>query len=73
MKLAQRSTVNAQMLLNPLAGNESTFTTSSFRHYDVIPPILNVYIMIDPSKGKTKRSDRSAIASRFHALIAMTS
>lgn len=62
VKLAQRSTVNAQMLLNPLAGNESTFTTKSFRHYDVIPPILNVYIMIDPSKGKTKRSDRSAIA-----------
>lgn len=62
VKLAQRSTVNAQMLLNPLAGNESTFSTSSLRHYDVIPSILNVYIMIDPSKGKSKRSDRTAIA-----------
>lgn len=62
VKLAQRSTVNAQMLLNPLAGNESTFSTTSFRHYDVVPAILNVYILVDPSKGKSKRSDRTAIA-----------
>ncbi len=62
VKTAQKSTVNAQMLLNPLAGNESTFSTTSFRHYDVIPSIMNVYIMIDPSKGKSKRSDRTAIA-----------
>jgi hypothetical protein len=62
IKNTQRSTVNAQMLLNPLAGNESTFSTTSFRHYDVIPSVLNVYIMIDPSKGKSKRSDRTAIA-----------
>jgi hypothetical protein len=62
VKNAQRSTVNAQMLLNPLAGNESTFQTTSLKHYDVIPAILNVYILVDPSKGKTKRSDRTAIA-----------
>lgn len=62
VKLAQRSTVNAQMLLNPLAGNESTFSPLSLRHYDVIPTMMNVYIMVDPSKGKTKRSDRTAIA-----------
>jgi hypothetical protein len=62
VKLAQRNTVNAQMLLNPLAGNESTFSPLSLRHYDVIPTVMNVYIMVDPSKGKTKRSDRTAIA-----------
>jgi hypothetical protein len=62
VKKAQRSTVNAQMLLNPLAGNESTFMTLSLRHYEVIPAVMNVYIMIDPSKGKSKRSDRTAIA-----------
>jgi len=62
VKLAQRSTVNAQMLLNPLAGNENTFSTTGFRHYDVIPTVMNVFIMIDPSKGKSKRSDRTAIA-----------
>jgi hypothetical protein len=62
VKLAQKSTVSAQMLLNPLAGNENTFSTTSFRHYDVIPSAMNVYIMIDPSKGKSKRSDRTGIA-----------
>ena len=62
VKTAQRSTVNAQMLLNPLAGNESTFHTENLRHYDVIPAVMNVYIMCDPSKGHTKRSDRTAIA-----------
>jgi hypothetical protein len=62
VKTAQRNTVNAQMLLNPLAGNESTFSMLSLRHYDVIPAVMNVYIMVDPSKGKTKRSDRTAIS-----------
>lgn len=62
VKSAQRSTVAAQMLLNPLAGNEATFRTSTFKHYDVIPSILNVYIMVDPSKGRGPRSDRTAIA-----------
>jgi hypothetical protein len=62
IKNAQRTTVNAQMLLNPIAGNESTFDTKRFKHYDVIPSILNVYILVDPSKGKSKRSDRTAIA-----------
>lgn len=62
VKKAQRSTVNAQMLLNPLAGNEATFNTRTLRHYDVIPSMMNVYIMCDPSKGSTKRSDKTAIA-----------
>jgi len=62
IKTTQRSTVAAQMLLNPLAGNENTFTTLALKHYDVIPSVMNVYIMCDPSKGKTKRSDRTAIA-----------
>jgi hypothetical protein len=60
-KLQQRSTVNAQMLLNPIAGNEATFSMLALQHYDVIPTVMNVYIMCDPSKGKTKRSDRTAI------------
>lgn len=62
VKSAQKSTVNAQMLLDPLAGNSSTFDTTRFRHYDLIPNVLNVYIMCDPSKGRTNRSDRTAIA-----------
>jgi hypothetical protein len=62
VKTAQQSTVNAQMLLNPLAGTESTFRTAMLRHYDVIPSVLNVYILCDPSKGRGARSDRTAIA-----------
>ncbi len=62
LKTAQKSTVYAQMLLNPIAGNQATFDLTTIKHYDVIPSIMNVYIMIDPSKGKTKRSDRTAIA-----------
>jgi hypothetical protein len=62
VKDAQRATVNAQMLLNPLADTESTFRTETFKHYDVVPTVLNVYIMCDPSKGRSQRSDRTAIA-----------
>jgi hypothetical protein len=62
VKLTQRSTVSAQMLLNPTASNEATFTATSFRHYEVLPAVLNVYILCDPSKGRTQRSDRTAIA-----------
>lgn len=62
LKKAQRSTVSAQMLLNPLAGNENMFSTLELLHYDVIPSIMNVYILVDASKGRTARSDRSAIA-----------
>lgn len=62
VKTAQQSTVNAQMLLNPLAGTESTFRTRMLRHYDMIPSVLNVYILCDPSKGRGARSDRTAIA-----------
>jgi len=62
LKTAQKSTVYAQMLLNPIAGTEATFDLTTIKHYDVIPAIMNVYIMIDPSKGASKRSDRTAIA-----------
>ena len=65
IKTAQRSTVSAQMLLNPIAGNEATFKPEWLKSYDVIPAILSVYITCDPSKGVTtkgNRPDRTAIA-----------
>jgi hypothetical protein len=54
--------VSAQMLLNPLAGSEQTFRPQWLLTYDVLPSLLNVYILVDPSKGKGVRSDRTAIA-----------
>jgi hypothetical protein len=62
LKNDQRSTVSAQLLLNPIAGNEATFSSLWLRQYEVIPALMNVYVMVDPSKGDTDRSDRTAIA-----------
>jgi hypothetical protein len=63
IKSAQRSTVSAQMLLDPRAGNVAVFRAEWLAGYEVRPSYLNVYILCDPSKGsRTARSDRTAIA-----------
>lgn len=62
VKRAQRRTVAAQMLLNPVADNEAMFQSAWFRTYLIRPTFMNIYIMCDPSKGSTNRSDRTAIA-----------
>jgi len=62
IKRDQRSTVASQILLNPVAANEATFRSDMLRGYQMIPAMLNVYILIDPSSGKGKHSDRTAIA-----------
>lgn len=61
-KNENRSTIAAQMLQNPLQGKEQTFQAGWLRGYELRPRTLNVYIMGDPSKGRTKTSDRTAIA-----------
>lgn len=58
----QRTHFAAQMLQNPLAGNENTFRAEWLNAYFVRPRALTVYVMGDPSKGKSKTSDRTAIA-----------
>lgn len=62
-KITQRSQVAAQMLQNPLAGQENTFKAQWLHGFDVRPETLTVYIMADPSRGMRGRSsDRTAIA-----------
>lgn len=55
-------TVAAQQLQNPLADGGATFRTEWLTPYEIRPRTLNVYIMGDPSKGKNKGNDSTAIA-----------
>lgn len=57
-----RSTIAAQLLQNPMADEGATFRTQWLRPYDVRPRTLNVYIMCDPSRGRSATSDNTAIA-----------
>jgi hypothetical protein len=61
-KVLQRATAPAQLLQNPAAGKANLFELAWFRPYEIRPVTLNVYIMADPSMGRTRRSDRTAIA-----------
>lgn len=62
VKRNQVSTLNAQMLQNPLAGVEQMFQPGWFRPFILRPRTLNVYILCDPSKGRSAKSDRTAMA-----------
>lgn len=57
-----RTTVAAQLLQNPMADDDATFRTQWLRTYEVRPRTLNVYIMCDPSRGRSATSDNTAIA-----------
>lgn len=61
-KRTQRSTVAAQMLQNPLSGEDATFDAAWLLPYEVRPRLMNVVILVDPSLGRSKKSDRTAIA-----------
>ena len=61
VKKTQRSTYPAQMLQNPNAGGEAMFELKWLKPYDIRPALLNIYIMVDPSGGKKKNSDRTAM------------
>ncbi len=62
MRDSARSILAAQMLQNPLADEDATFRTEWLRSYEVRPRTLNVFIMADPSRGRSATSDNTAIA-----------
>lgn len=56
------STLAAQMLQNPAAGNNAIFQKGWLKFMDVRPATLNVYIMVDPASSRKKGSDKTAMA-----------
>jgi hypothetical protein len=62
LRTQSRSTVAAQLLQNPMADEDAVFRTEWLRPYDVRPRTLNVYVMCDPSRGRSATSDNTAIA-----------
>jgi hypothetical protein len=62
IKNTQRSKVAAQHLQNPMAGDQHSFDVRWLKSYETRPKTLNVYIMADPSKGRSATSDSTAIA-----------
>lgn len=59
---SSKSTLAAQMLLNPLAGAETVFDILKLQFWRIRPKVLNIYIIMDPSKGKNRSSDYTALA-----------
>jgi hypothetical protein len=57
-----RTIISSQQLQNPLADESATFRTEWLRPYETRPRTLNVYIMCDPSRGRSATSDNTAIA-----------
>ena len=57
-----RGIVAAQLLQNPMADDDATFKTEWLRSYELRPRTLNVYLMIDPSRGRSATSDNTAMA-----------
>jgi hypothetical protein len=53
---------SAQYMQDPRTSENAIFKATMFRPYEVRPRTLNVGILVDPSDGATKKSDRTAMA-----------
>ena len=60
-KKTSRKTIASQQLQNPLADEDARFQPLWLTSYEVRPAILNIGIMGDPSLGRGKDSDNTAI------------
>lgn len=57
-----RAMVAAQLLQNPMADEGASFLPQWLQSYEVRPRTLNIYIMCDPSRGRSATSDATAIS-----------
>lgn len=53
---------SAQYLQDPRSTTDAVFKPTYFRPYEVRPRTINIGIIVDPSAGRTKSSDRTAMA-----------
>ena len=60
--LTTKPIIASQQLLNPLAGSETTFDITQLKFWNIRPKRVNIYIMMDASKGQTETSDYTAIS-----------
>lgn len=61
-KKLRRKVLAAQYMQNPLADELASFMPDWLRAYEVRPRTLNIYITVDPSKGRSADSDNTAFA-----------
>lgn len=57
-----RAMIASQLLQNPMADEGASFRVEWLKAFEVRPRTLNVYIMCDPSRGRSATSDNTAIA-----------
>lgn len=62
LRNSSRAILASQQMQNPMADSDATFQMQWLRPFEVRPRTLNVYIMGDPSRGRTSTSDNCAIA-----------
>lgn len=63
IKRDQPTQYAAQHLQNPAAGADTLFKATGLSGFELRPLTVNIYILVDPSKGTpNRRSDRTAIA-----------
>lgn len=61
LRTQSRQTVASQLLQNPLADEDATFRVEWLKSYEIIPAVMNVAILCDPSKGLSESADNTAI------------